>query len=178
MSFVLFFWGFVLKGNLEIPRIVCPCPTKPLAKKTEIGTEQEGDFRRGVFANTYASLGCGALSAEHTAGYNALGYSAFCWGVTLDCAEIHPIAKPPFLGSQRGNTKNNPVGPVWGGGGDCSSTALSGRRMCSCPELPFLQISLFFSPPWSGEHQRDRCKSCPRGLVTPSSDNRFWFWTF
>ena len=42
-----------------------------------IRNQDKGDFRRFFFANMYASLGCGALSAKRTAGSNILVYSLF-----------------------------------------------------------------------------------------------------
>ena len=49
---------------------------------------------KGVFAKTYASLGCGAPSAKCTAGPNAPGYFLFLGRETLDSAET-PLAKTP-----------------------------------------------------------------------------------
>ena len=50
---------------------------------------QEKGVLEGVFAKTYASLGCGALSARCTAGPNTSGY----FFVSLAAA---PFAKTPF----------------------------------------------------------------------------------
>ena len=50
------------------------------------------------FCKMYASLGCGALSAQCTAGASVLGYFlSVC--LTLDSAET-PLLKPHFLGSR------------------------------------------------------------------------------
>ena len=40
---------------------------------------RKGGFWKEVFANIYASLGCGALSAKSTAGSNILGYLLLSW---------------------------------------------------------------------------------------------------
>ena len=60
--------------------------------------QEKGVFRRVLFANMCASLGCGALSAKCTAGPNIRGYVLFpsAWHWTL---QKHPSLKPLFLGS-------------------------------------------------------------------------------
>ena len=44
-----------------------------------VRSQKKGAFRRGVFGNMYASLGCGALSTKCTAGRLVLDYFLFPW---------------------------------------------------------------------------------------------------
>ena len=49
--------------------------------------QDKGVFRRDFFAKCAPSLGCGALSAECTAGANILGYFLISLAVELDSTE-------------------------------------------------------------------------------------------
>ena len=62
---------------------------------TKIRNQEKGFFRRGVFAEMYASVGSGALSARCTAGAQYPWVFFVSLGVTLDSAET-PFAKTPF----------------------------------------------------------------------------------
>ena len=59
---------------------------------------QETGFWEGVFANMYASLGCGALSAKCTAVSNTLQYFWFS-RAGRRILQKPPLLNPPFLGS-------------------------------------------------------------------------------